>query len=182
MTIVLSEISRKSGWTAPHGVLAGRATSELAKAGNSVLIGISNDVRSTSQIPAAHGEALLALELADVTKRVVQIADVSPRRLLLQLAGARFGQVVPAWTQVLFQADQKTRGALLDTLRAYADADMNVLQTAARLAVHPNTVYSRLQKIADVTGLDPKSYHALTELLIAADSRIHHDQRGGVSS
>jgi DNA-binding PucR family transcriptional regulator len=44
-----------------------------------------------------------------------------------------------------------------------------VLKAAERLGVHPNTVYSRLQRIIDITGLDARNYHALTELLIIAD-------------
>jgi sugar diacid utilization regulator len=48
---------------------------------------------------------------------------------------------------------------------------MNVLKSAEILAVHPNTIYARLQRILDVTGLDAKEYHALNELLIVADCR-----------
>ena len=76
----------------------------------------------------------------------------------------------------LGEADSKARGSLTATLRAYADADMNVLKTAHRLSVHPNTVYSRLQKVTDATGLDARSFHELTELLIVADCRREHER------
>jgi len=46
---------------------------------------------------------------------------------------------------------------------------MNILKAAEMLKVHPNTIYSRLQKILDITGLEARSYHALTELLLIAD-------------
>jgi sugar diacid utilization regulator len=54
-------------------------------------------------------------------------------------------------------------------LRAYADADMNVLKAAAALSVHPNTIYSRFEKISDISGLDPSTFHALGELLLLID-------------
>ena len=57
------------------------------------------------------------------------------------------------------------------TLRTYADCNMNVLQTAKTLAVHPNTVYARMQRISDTTGLNALEYHALTDLLMAIDLR-----------
>lgn len=39
------------------------------------------------------------------------------------------------------------------------------------LTVHPNTIYSRANKIADLTGKNALSYHDLTELLLAMDCR-----------
>ena len=68
-------------------------------------------------------------------------------------------------------ADDRARCRLGETLRAYADADMNVLQTAKRLNIHPNTIYSRAQKIHDITGKNLLSYHDLTELLLATECR-----------
>jgi len=44
-----------------------------------------------------------------------------------------------------------------------------VLRAARALAVHPNTIYARMQKIQDVTSQDPFRYHALSELLLAMD-------------
>ncbi len=171
VTIVCSDIYRTSGWTAPNTALAERVTADLKMAGNAVLIGVSNDVLSTSQIPAAYREALLALELADVSHRVVQVSEISTHRLMLHLAGEELHKALPAWSSALFVADDKAEGALVATLRAYANADMNVLKAAETLAVHPNTIYARWQKILDITGLEARSYHALTELLTVADCR-----------
>jgi len=47
---------------------------------------------------------------------------------------------------------------------------MNALQTAKDLSVHPNTVYSRMQRIATITGKNALGYHELTELLLALES------------
>lgn len=171
VTIVFSHASRISGWTVPRTALAERVTAELLSVGNAVLIGVSNDVPSTSKIPAAHRQALLALELANVTQRVVQIARTPVRELALHLAGEQLQQVLPAWAGELFAADERGGGALVATLRAYARANMNVLKAAESMSVHPNTIYSRFQKIHDMTGLEARSYDALTELLVIADCR-----------
>lgn len=45
---------------------------------------------------------------------------------------------------------------------------MNILKTAARLNLHPNTLYARMDKISQITGLDAKSFKHLSELLIVA--------------
>ena len=169
VTTVFSDARRASGWTVPHIALARRIAAELSMLSNAVLIGVSNDVPSTSQIPNAHREALLALELADVTNRVVQFSGIPARRLLMHLAGEEFQRALPAWAEKFILADKKSGGVLVATLRAYANADMNVLKAAEDLSVHPNTIYARMQKIIDMTEQDARSYHALTELLIVAD-------------
>jgi hypothetical protein len=171
VTTVFSDARRASGWTVPHTALAKRIAAQLSMLGNAVLVGVSNDVPSTSQIPSAHREALLALELADVTNRVVQFSEIPARSLLLHLAGEEFQRALPSWAGPFMLADDKSNGVLADTLRAYANADMNVLKSAEKLSVHPNTIYARLGKILDATGLDARSYHALTELLIVADCK-----------
>lgn len=162
---VVSHARRLSGWTAPQSSLAARIISELAKIGPAALIGISNDAPSTSHVPAAFREAGLALEMADVRNRVVQISDVPIQRLMLQLCGADILSALPAWSEGFIRADKRSRGKLAATLRAYADSNMNILKAADALDVHPNTVYARMQKIEDVTGLDARSYRSLNDLL-----------------
>ncbi len=171
VTAVFSDARRASGWTVPHTTLARRLAAELSMLSNSVLIGVSNDVPSTSQIPNAYREALLALELADVTHRVVQFSEIPVRQLLMHLAGEEFQHALPAWAGNFLRADDKAGGMLVATLRAYADADMNVLKAAGILSVHPNTIYARMQKVLDITEMDARSFHALSELLIVAECR-----------
>jgi hypothetical protein len=169
---VLSGVRRTSGWTAPAAPLAARVARELATAGNAVLIGISGDVASTSRIPSAHRQALLAMRMSGITHRVVEFAATPLPRLMIHLAGEELQRLLPAWASSLYDADDKLAGVLMHTLRAYADADMNVLKAAARLSVNPNTVYARLNRVSEITGLDARSYRALTDLLTVADARV----------
>ncbi len=109
---------------------------------------------STSQIPTAYQQALRALELTDVTHRVVQISEVPIQQIMLHLAAGELQGLLPAWASEFFSADKKGEGCLTATLRAYANTDMNVLKAAQALNVHPNTIYSRFQKILDITDLN----------------------------
>lgn len=169
VAMVFAAPSRDSGWTAPRRSLAKQIQVALTRVGNAVLIGVSNDSPSTSHIPTAHREAAAALELASVTERIVQFSEIPMRRLLLHFAAQDFGRVLPSWTHELQHADRRASGALIATLRAYASADMNIVKAAYLLHAHPNTIYARLQRIFDISGLQPRAFHALNDLLIVCD-------------
>ena len=100
---------------------------------------------------------------------MVEYAKIPLRTLLLHNVEGNALSAMPAWASALKAADRKSHGKLVATLRAYADVDMNVLKSAEQLNVHPNTIYARMQKIRDVTTLNPLCYHALTEMLLAVD-------------
>jgi sugar diacid utilization regulator len=104
-----------------------------------------------------------------VAQRIVQFSSISTRDLLVYFAGDEIRRTLPAWGTAFFALDRKLKGGLSASLRAYADADMNVLKAAAALSVHPNTIYSRFEKISDISGLDPRTFHALGELLLLID-------------
>ena len=168
---IVSGTRRLSGWTAPRSAIADQLLPQLLKVGPAALIGMSNDVPSTSHSPRAAMEARLALDFASYTERVKPYASVSLRQLLVSHAREGIQSALPAWLDAFVAADEKSRGRLADTLRAYADADMNVQRAAKLLRCHPNTIYSRAQRIEDVTGKSLLAYHDLTELLLAIDCR-----------
>ena len=169
---IVSDTRRLSGWTAPQTKLADRVYPELLNLGPAAIVGMSNDVPSTAHIPRALVEARVALDFANVGTRVVRYSDIPVRRMLVRHARGGLGSALPAWTDSLIAADARAGGALLATLDAYANADMNVLKAAESLGVHSNTVYGRLQKIADLTGHDARSFNSLSELLLATACRL----------
>lgn len=171
VTCVFSGVRRTSGWTPPNVSLAVQIAGAMKTAGNGVLIGVSGDVFSTSRIPAAQRQALLALRMASLTQRVVPFAATPLRQLMIHLAGDDLQRLLPAWAGDFQRADDQFAGTLSATLRAYADADMNLLKAAARLAVHPNTIYARLNRIREITGLNARACHALSDLLTVAGAR-----------
>lgn len=168
---VISGTRRLSGWTAPQSLLADRVYPALRRIGPAALIGLSNDAPSTSHVPRATIEAKLALDFATVVDRVMPYSRIPLRQVLVSQARETIQSALPAWLDEFLAADRKARGTLSETLRAYADADMNVQRAAKSLTVHPNTIYARVQRIADVTALNPLSFHGLTELLLAIDCR-----------
>jgi DNA-binding PucR family transcriptional regulator len=169
VTMVFAAVNRESGWTAPHRSLARRVQAALLLVGNAALVGVSNDAPSTSRLPAAYKEAATALDLACVSQRVVRFSEIPLQRLLVHFAAQDFRSLLPGWANEFHDADGKSGGALVATLRAYAGADMNILKAAHALGVHPNTVYARLQRIFDVSGLQARAFKGLNELLIVCD-------------
>ena len=89
-----------------------------------------------------HNEARLALDFATVSNRVMPYSQIPFRQMIIRHARDNIQSALPAWLEDLQVADRKARGSLSKTLRAYADANMNALQTAKDLSVHPNTIYS----------------------------------------
>ncbi len=166
---IASATRRLSGWTKPQSALADRVAWPLLTLGNAVLVGVSADAPSTALIPKALREAELALDTASPAERVVKYADIPLRKLLLHLAEGKVQSALPGWTDALIAADARAGGKLVNTLRAYADADMNVQKAAKKLKVHPNTIYARMQKIEDLTDKDATRFHSLTEMLLAVD-------------
>jgi sugar diacid utilization regulator len=176
---IVSGTRRISGWTAPQTLVADRVYPLLRQVGPAALIGLSNDVPSTSHIPRAASEARLALDLADVANRVMLYSNIPFRKMLVTHARDAVQSALPAWLESFTAGDKKSRGALSKTLRAYADADMNALRAAKDLGIHPNTLYARMRKIRDLAGLDPLNYHALTEMLLACEC-VGEEGRFGV--
>jgi hypothetical protein len=168
---IFSATRRMSGWTEMQTTLAERVRPELLKLGPAVLIGVSTDQPSTAFIPNALEEARLALDFSSVSERVVQYSDIPIRPIMLRAVRGNAQLTLPSWVDKFVAANDKSRGALAATLKAYADADMNVLKAAKLLSVHPNTIYARVQRIADLTGQNAFSFHELNELLLAIDCR-----------
>lgn len=166
---VLSASRRQSGWTPAEAGLAGRISSMLQVLGPAVLIGLSADHPSTSFVPKALQEATIALEFAGVAKRVVSFAELPIRALLVHRGADYVQSAAPDWIDAFISADTRSSGALAETLCAIADADMKIQKAARLLGNHPNTVYHRIERIKDLTGLDGQRYHELTELLLATD-------------
>ncbi len=122
--------------------------------GPAVLVGVSADHPSTSFLPTALHEATIALDFASVKNRVVQFSSLPIRGLLVHRGTEYIQSAPPNWVAALIASDAKAGGALVQTLRAIADADMNMQKAARILGKHPNTVYTRIERIRDLTGLD----------------------------
>ena len=91
------------------------------------------------------------------------------RSLLVHAGGEYVRSTAPGWVAALIDGDAKAGGALTRTLAALADADLNVQKAGRLLEVHPNTVYARIERIRDLTGLDGRRCRDLVELALALE-------------
>ncbi len=63
--------------------------------------------------------------------------------------------------------DARTRSDLSRTLRVYVECGGNLATTADRLFLHRNSVTYRLQRIHDLSGIDPRDGRSRLLLLVA---------------
>jgi len=132
-----------------------------------VAIGVSLDATQITAIPEAHEEAMRAAEFAETKRSVIQLGEVDLNELLVRRHDATALRLIPSWTNALRRADDDKSGNLSRTIRAFAESDLNVKRTARRLKLHTNTIYTRLNRIKQLTGVDPRSF-AGTSLLLTA--------------
>jgi sugar diacid utilization regulator len=145
-----------------------RAAATLARTHNVRLrVGVSSVGSGLSALARCYGEANRALRHTTDEAAVVALQDIALVDYLASEADDTARRLVPAGTRRLLDADRQLAGALVRTLRAYADCDLNVARAAKRLAVHPNTVHYRLRRIATLSGRDPRRFGDVTELLTA---------------
>jgi hypothetical protein len=140
----------------------GRAAERLRRTHRVELrAGVSTVCSGLAEVARGYGEARRALRHAPAVGAVA-LEDVGLLDYLAAGADDGVQRVVPAGVHTLVAA-----GALVDTLRAYAECDLNVMRTAERLVVHPNTVHYRLRRVAELSGRDPRRFNELVELLTA---------------
>jgi DNA-binding PucR family transcriptional regulator len=90
-------------------------------------------------------------------------------RLTVMLAsGAVPERLIADRVRAFIQDDLRKGGQLISTLRAYAGCDLNARRAAEALFVHRNTVLYRLQRVTELTGLDPHLLPQLLDLITAA--------------
>ena len=82
----------------------------------------------------------------------------------------RYGQAVEA----LLDYDARRGAQLVETLERYLGARCSVAASARALYIHPNTVRQRLERIAQVTGLDLRTADLLSLELALKVARLHH--------
>lgn len=136
----------------------------LAGAGTAAGPVIAGAARSegTADVPDASRRAGRIAGIAQAAGRPAGVYELDDVLLDYHLTGS--GDSGPAVAAALDPLG--ARPELLDTLRAFLDADMDRRRTAAALAVHPNTVDNRLARIARLTGADPRTTRGV--LLCAA--------------
>lgn len=135
--------------------LAQRLTLELS--GRLVLVGGSSRCTEPHGLTVAFRESLIALDVvrqlgrsgavvydrAGVVGMLLSLRHEAGMQRFLEL---NFGE--------LLRENAKQRDVLLETLRAFFDANCSLEAAAQRLGVHRKTISYRLGKVSELTGLD----------------------------
>jgi hypothetical protein len=143
-----------------------------------VNVGASDSPTGFAGVPDAYAAAALTLSYASRDRPVVTLAELRTLQLLLLSSGSVARQLIREKATRLLILAENERDIAIETIVAFAAADMNVTSAAASLHVHPNTVRYRLARIAKSTGLDPRSFsdladlHCIVELQRTADEPL----------
>jgi sugar diacid utilization regulator len=144
-------------------------------------IGVSLDATEISALPQACQEAERAVEFTRADRPIMHFADIDLLEFLVRRPDAAARRLIPPWAGRLLDADNGKSGELSRTISQFADCNFNVKRTARRLDLHTNTVYFRLNRIRELTGIDPRSYSGLSLLLTTLrmlDAGAPSDNRG----
>jgi sugar diacid utilization regulator len=140
---------------------AGEIVKRLQPHGPAAASGLHPD---PAEAPAALEEAELVLEVVARDPRLAeQLAEGIPSgvyRLLFRALASNPAEVVRFYedtVEPLVSHDRDYRTDLLETLEAYLAHDCNMRATAEAVYAHRHTVAHRLERIRELSGLDPAS-------------------------
>ncbi|MET8797096.1 helix-turn-helix domain-containing protein [Nocardia sp. NPDC004568] len=152
----------------------------LAGKGIATALGVSTVSAGVEQLPRARQEARAALELLPDDGGVMALPELSPFRYLVLRSDETARNLVDPRIIRTLTEDHAKGAVLADTIRAFADADMNLREAADTLRIHHNTAKYRLRRIQQLTGRNIRSVADLVDLLVALELRAapHPAARG----
>jgi hypothetical protein len=130
-------------------------------------VGASLDTTEIARLPESLDEARLAQGFTSPAQPLGHFADVDLPQFLIRRADSIALRLIPEGMRHLTPAGGEQSAELLRTIRAFADCNLNVKQTARSLGVHTNTVYFRLNRIETLTGVDPRTFSGISLLVTA---------------
>jgi sugar diacid utilization regulator len=135
---------------------------ESALSGYTFALGRSRIAEDPGELPRAGGEALLAANVAEggTQEGVLAFEQTGAYRLLLSAMSENPSELQRFYAETvepLVAYDEQYETELLQTLETFLEADGNVAGTAQRLFTHRHTVYYRLERVRELTGLDVSS-------------------------
>lgn len=128
-------------------------------------IGISLDASEISALPQAYQEAERAVEFTKTERPIMHFSGIDLMEFLVRRPDAAALRLIPDWAGRFMDVDSDKSGELSRTISQFAECNFNVKRTARLLDLHTNTVYFRLNRIRELTGIDPRSYSGLSLLL-----------------
>jgi sugar diacid utilization regulator len=135
---------------------------EAGLAGYTFALGRSRIAEDPGDLPRAAGEALLAANVAQGGSDGAALAfeQTGAYRLLLSAMTenpAELQRFYAETVEPLLAYDEQYETELVRTLATFLEADGNVAGTAQRLFTHRHTIYYRLERVRELSGLDVSS-------------------------
>ena len=130
-------------------------------------VGISGTHSGWLSVPAAYEEATHARMSLNGSPGLRMIEEMSTLDFLVHSQGEDGARLVKPAIRAFLAEDLESNGVFVATLKAYIAANLNAKEAALALVVHPNTVYYRLERIAERTGCDVRRVDELIDLLLA---------------
>jgi hypothetical protein len=127
--------------------------------------GVSVPSPGFASVPQAYREAELSLSYTSRSRPILSLHDLSSLECALIGATATTKAIIASKGNSLQALSDEDLAISIETIRAFADADLNVAGAAQQIHVHPNTIRYRLQQIATKTGHDPRTFGGLVELI-----------------
>jgi len=137
-------------------------------------LGRSRIAADPADLPRAASEAMLAANVADDgSGRQLSFDETGAYRLLLSTMSenpAELSRFYSETVEPLVAYDEQYETDLLQTLETFLEADGNVAGTAQRLFTHRHTIYYRLERVRELTGLDVSSTDGREKLSLGLKS------------
>ncbi len=130
--------------------------------GYTFAIGRSRITEDPAELPRAASEALLAANVAEGDSEGAPLAfeQTGAYRLLLSAMSENPTELQRFYAETvepLVAYDEQYETDLVRTLETFLEADGNVAGTAQRLFTHRHTIYYRLERVRELSGLDVSS-------------------------
>ena len=192
---VIRELSRVAGLFVAHhhevyGIVpvpqdAAAVADELEAAarrlhgrGLDVRVGLSAAHSTLVDVPVAATLAARARELAGEFG-VSRLGDMTLVDYLARQADDTALLMIDPRVRAVLAEDLAGHGQLVETVQAYARANLNAKEAAEDLAVHANTVYYRLERFGERAGCDLRRIDTLIDVLLAV--RVLQDHPRGAA-
>ena len=148
---------------------------EASLAGYTFALGRSRITEDPSELPRAASEALLAANVAQGSPDGAALAfdQTGAYRLLLSAMSENPTELQRFYAETvepLMAYDEQYETELVRTLETFLEADGNVAGTAQRLFTHRHTIYYRLERVRDLSGLDVSSSDGREKLSLGLKS------------
>jgi sugar diacid utilization regulator len=148
---------------------------EASLAGYTFALGRSRITEDPSELPRAASEALLAANVAQGSPDGAALAfdQTGAYRLLLSAMSDNPSELQRFYAETvepLMAYDEQYETELVRTLETFLEADGNVAGTAQRLFTHRHTIYYRLERVRELSGLDVSSSDGREKLSLGLKS------------